>query len=162
MRVIASSQTAGSALRARACRSRATRCVCLLFFLLPPFLSFLCALSAAVRVCWVQQREFVCVGYSNGSSCVLGTATGATGYKYLNTYFYNAQYNLIALHPVLRSSWITYRNHVPCSDTHTHTHTNMYIYTCMYVYTYVHTCCVLTNTPIPSSRCNHFVVLRPV
>ena len=27
---------------------------------------------------------------------------------------------------------------------------------------YVHTCCVLTNTPIPSSRCKHFVILRPV
>ena len=41
----------------------------------------------------------------------------------------------------------------------------IYIYImCMYVYTYVHvhTCYVLTHPPIPSSRCNHFVVLRPV
>jgi len=38
----------------------------------------------------------------------------------------------------------------------------MYVYICMYVYTYVHTYYVLTNPPIPSSRCKCFVVLRPV
>jgi hypothetical protein len=43
-----------------------------------------------------------------------------------------------------------------------------YIYVCVCVcvcvclYTYVHTCYVLTNPPIPSSRCKYFVVLRPV
>ena len=36
------------------------------------------------------------------------------------------------------------------------------MYACMYGCMYVYTCCVLTNPPIPSSRCNHFVVLRPV
>ncbi len=35
---------------------------------------------------------------------------------------------------------------------------DIYIHVCIYVYT----CYVLTNPPIPSSRCNHFVVLRPV
>jgi hypothetical protein len=34
---------------------------------------------------------------------------------------------------------------------------------CIYVlHTYVHTCYVLTNPPIPSSRCKCFVFLRPV
>jgi hypothetical protein len=32
----------------------------------------------------------------------------------------------------------------------------------MYVYTNVHTCYVLTKPPIPSSRCKHYVFLRPV
>jgi hypothetical protein len=36
------------------------------------------------------------------------------------------------------------------------------MYVCMCVYTYVHTCYVLTNPPIPSSRCKCFVFLRPV
>ena len=35
----------------------------------------------------------------------------------------------------------------------------VYVYT--YVYAYVYTCCVLINPPIPSSRCKHFVNLRP-
>ena len=35
-----------------------------------------------------------------------------------------------------------------------------YMYVCMYVY--VHKCYVLTNPPIPSSRCKCFVFLRPV
>jgi hypothetical protein len=50
----------------------------------------------------------------------------------------------------------------------------MYVYTCIYcdpisppilythIHTYIHTCYVLTKPPIPSSRYNHFVVLRPV
>ena len=39
----------------------------------------------------------------------------------------------------------------------------MYIrmYVCMYVCMYVYICCVLTKPPIPSSRCEHFVNLRP-
>ena len=35
----------------------------------------------------------------------------------------------------------------------------MYVF--MYVCMYIHTCCVLTNPPIPSSRCKYFVVLCP-
>ncbi len=35
------------------------------------------------------------------------------------------------------------------------------MYACMY-HTYVHTCYVLTNPLIPSSRCKCFVLLRPV
>jgi hypothetical protein len=36
-----------------------------------------------------------------------------------------------------------------------------YIYVCMYVCLYVHTCYILIIPPIPSSRCKHFVFLRP-
>ena len=36
------------------------------------------------------------------------------------------------------------------------------MYACMCVCIYVHTCSVLTNPPIPSSRCKHFVFLRPI
>jgi len=39
------------------------------------------------------------------------------------------------------------------SITHTHTHTRV----CVCMDAYIHTCCVLTNLPIPSSRCKHFV-----
>jgi hypothetical protein len=44
---------------------------------------------------------------------------------------------------------------------------HMYVYVCMYVCIcmcicmYVYTCYVLTKPPIPSSRCKHFVFLRP-
>ncbi len=39
---------------------------------------------------------------------------------------------------------------------------NVYMYVCyVCIIRTVHTCCVLTNPPIPSSRCKHFVVLRP-
>jgi hypothetical protein len=34
----------------------------------------------------------------------------------------------------------------------------VYVYVCMYV---VRTCYVLTKPPIPSSPCNHIVILRP-
>jgi hypothetical protein len=62
------------------------------------------------------------------------------------------------------------------TDRHTHTHTHLYIickcmctciciYMCIYMYVYVYvyipTCCVLTKPPIPSSRSNHFIKLRP-
>jgi hypothetical protein len=33
------------------------------------------------------------------------------------------------------------------------------MYVCMY---YIRTCYVLTKPPIPSSRCKHYVILRPV
>ena len=46
----------------------------------------------------------------------------------------------------------------PCEGTlHTHTHTHTHTHAHMYMY--VHTCYVLV---IPSSRCKHFVNLRPV
>ena len=39
----------------------------------------------------------------------------------------------------------------------------MFICTCVYMYTYmyIHTCCVPMNQPIPSSRSDHFIKLRP-
>ena len=40
-------------------------------------------------------------------------------------------------------------------------HNDAYIHVCMYIHTYVHTCYVLTNPPIPSSHCKHFVFLSP-
>ena len=38
----------------------------------------------------------------------------------------------------------------------------MYVCIHAYVCMYIHTCCVLTKPPIPSSRCKCFVFLRPV
>jgi len=38
----------------------------------------------------------------------------------------------------------------------------VFLCVCVCVCMYVHTYCVLTNPPIPSSRCKYFVVLRPV
>ncbi len=43
---------------------------------------------------------------------------------------------------------------------------HVYTYVCMYVYAscvcIIHTCYVLIDPPIPSSRCKHFVFLRPI
>jgi hypothetical protein len=45
-----------------------------------------------------------------------------------------------------------------CTYIRMYVHKNIQKYVCMYI----HTCYVLTNPPIPSSRCKYFVVLRPV
>jgi hypothetical protein len=38
---------------------------------------------------------------------------------------------------------------------------HMYMYMYMYMCMYLHTCYVLTNPPIPSSRCKHYMFWRP-
>ena len=53
------------------------------------------------------------------------------------------------------------------THTHTHSHTHrkeiIYVYVCMYIYIYiVHTYCVLTNPPIPSSRTKDFILVRSI
>jgi hypothetical protein len=45
---------------------------------------------------------------------------------------------------------------------HIHTYVCMYVRMYGHVRMYVHTCCVIINPPIPSSRFKHFVFLRPI
>jgi hypothetical protein len=67
-------------------------------------------------------------------------------------------YVCVHMHYVLINPRYTHTH----TRTHKHTHTLQHMYLCMYIHTYVHTCYVLTNPPIPSSRCKCFVFLRPV
>jgi len=48
-----------------------------------------------------------------------------------------------------------------CISVHLYICMSVCLYVCMYIHTYIRMCYVLTNPPIPSSRCKDFVVLRP-